>query len=98
MALMDFFNSRKKNATDEMSFIDHLEELRWHLIRSVIAIGICGIVFFIYVREIVDEILLAPTHDDFITYKWFCDLSHAIGLGDAICMKGVKAEFPEYTD
>ena len=93
MALLEFFNRRKKNATDEMSFIDHLEELRWHLIRSVIAIGLCGIVFFIYVRDIVDKILLAPTQSTFPTYKWLCDLSHAIGLGDAICMKGVKATF-----
>ena len=93
MAIMDFFDRRKKNGTDEMSFIDHLEELHSHLIRSVIAIGICGIVFFIYVRTIVHSILLAPTQDDFITYKWFCDISHAIGLGDAICMQGVKATF-----
>jgi sec-independent protein translocase protein TatC len=95
MALLDFFDRRKKSKSsgEEMSFIDHLEELRWHLIRSVIAIGICGIVFFMYVREIVHTILLAPTQDNFITYKWFCDLSHAIGLGDAICMQGVKASF-----
>jgi sec-independent protein translocase protein TatC len=90
---MDFFDRRKKNATDEMSFIDHLEELRWHLIRCVIAISVCSIVFFIYVREIVHTVLLAPTQDNFITYKWFCDISHAIGLGDAICMQGVKASF-----
>ncbi len=96
MALLDFFDRRKKNknASEEMSFIDHLEELRWHLIRSVIAIGVCAIGFFIYVREIVHDILLAPTQDNFITYKWFCDLSHALGLGDAICMQGVKASFP----
>jgi sec-independent protein translocase protein TatC len=96
MALMDFFDRRKKNKNspnEEMSFIDHLEELRWHLIRSVIAIGICGIVFFIYVRDIVDGILLAPTKASFPTYKWLCDASHAIGLGDAICMEGVKATF-----
>ena len=93
MALLDFFDRRKKNATDEMSFIDHLEELRWHLIRSVIAIVIGAIVFFIYVREIVDDILLAPAHDDFVTYGWFCKLSHALGLGDAVCMNGVKVSF-----
>ena len=90
---MDFFEKRKKNTSDEMSFIDHLEELRWHLIRSVIAIGICAIGFFVFVRDIVDKILLAPTQPGFITYKWFCDISHAIGLGDAICMEGVKASF-----
>ncbi len=93
MALLDFFEKRKKNTSDEMSFIDHLEELRWHLIRSVIAIGICAIGFFVFVRDIVDKILLAPTQPGFITYKWFCDISHAIGLGDAICMEGVKASF-----
>ncbi len=95
MALLDFFDRRKKNknTNEEMSFIDHLEELRWHLIRSVIAIGICGIVFFIFVRDIVDGILLAPTQPGFPTYKWLCDFSHAIGFGDAICMQGVKATF-----
>ena len=93
MALLDFLDKRKKNDSEEMSFIDHLEELRWHLIRSVIAIVIAGIVFFIYVREIVNDILLAPTQDTFVTYGWFCKLSHAIGLGDAICMQGVKATF-----
>src|SRR5688572_32722023 len=92
MPLLDFFDRRKKNG-DEMSFIDHLEELRWHLIRAVIAIAIGAIVFFIVVREIVNDILLAPAKDNFITYKWFCDFSHAIGLGDAICMKGVKVSF-----
>jgi sec-independent protein translocase protein TatC len=96
MALMDFFNKRtrkSKTGESEMSFIDHLEELRWHLIRSVIAIGIGAIVFFIYVREIVDKVLLAPAHDDFIAYGWFCKASHALGLGDSVCMKGMKVSF-----
>lgn len=93
MALLDFFSKRKKDGDSEMSFIDHLEELRWHLIRSVIAILAAAIVFFIYVREIVNDILLAPAHDNFIAYKWFCDASHALGLGDAVCMSGVKVSF-----
>src|SRR5688572_8017510 len=96
MALLDFFNKRsKKNkpGESEMSFIDHLEELRWHLIRSVIAIGIGAIAFFIYVREIVDKILLAPAHDDFVSYGWFCKASHALRLGDTLCMGGVKVSF-----
>jgi sec-independent protein translocase protein TatC len=95
MALLDFFDRRKKNkeGAEEMSFIDHLEELRWHLIRSIIAIGVCSIVFFIYVRDIVDGILLAPTRGSFPTYKWLCDISHAIGLGDAVCMQGIEAKF-----
>ena len=93
MAILDFFEKRKKDPNVEMSFIDHLEELRWHLIRSVIAVAIAAIVFFIYVREIVHNILLAPTQDSFITYSWLCKASHALGLGDAVCMDGVKASF-----
>jgi sec-independent protein translocase protein TatC len=96
MALLDFFNKRSKKTKpgeSEMSFIDHLEELRWHLIRSVIAIGIGSIAFFIYVREIVDQILLAPAHDNFASYRWFCKTSHALGLGDTLCMSGVKVSF-----
>jgi sec-independent protein translocase protein TatC len=93
MALLDFINKRKKDSASEMSFIDHLEELRWHLIRSVIAILIAAIVFFIYVREIVKYVLLAPAYDDFVAYGWFCKASHALGLGDAVCMSGVKVSF-----
>ena len=40
-----------------MSFIDHLEELRWHIIRAVIAVLIGAIGVFVYVREIVEDIL-----------------------------------------
>ena len=70
MALLDFLNRRNRNPVAEMSFIDHLEELRWHIIRAVVAVLIGAIIIFIYVREIVDKILLAPAHDNFITYKW----------------------------
>jgi sec-independent protein translocase protein TatC len=93
MALLDFFNKRNKDPQAEMSFVDHLEELRWHLVRSVIAVAIAAIVFFIYVRDIVDKILLAPAHDDFVSYKWFCKVGHALKLGDTLCMNGVKVSF-----
>ena len=90
---MDFFNKRKKDPNAEMSFIDHLEELRWHLIRAVIAICIGAIVVFIYVKEIVDKVLLAPAHDDFVSYQWFCKAGRALRLGDTLCMQGVKVSF-----
>lgn len=93
MAFLDFINRRKKQGTEEMSFIDHLEELRWHLIRSVIAIGIGAIVVFIYVREIVHHVILAPAQDDFVTYAWFCELGRKMGIGDGLCMQGVKVSF-----
>jgi sec-independent protein translocase protein TatC len=97
MALLDFFNRRNKEEKGEMTFIDHLEELRWHLIRSVIAILVGAVVVFIYVRDIVDKVLFAPADKSFITYKWLCDLSHFLRLGDAICLPGVDAKFQSNT-
>ena len=93
MALLDFLNRRKKDDTGEMSFIDHLEELRWHLIRSVIAILIGAIVVFVYIREVVDKIIFAPAYPSFVTYDWLCNLSRSIGLGDAICLSGIDPKF-----
>ncbi len=65
----------------EMSFIDHLEELRWHVMRSLIAIAIGGIVLFIFSDWYFGRILLGPTKADFISYQWFCNLS-----GGSLCM------------
>jgi sec-independent protein translocase protein TatC len=96
MALLDFFNKRKKeSATGEMSFIDHLEELRWHLIRSVIAVVVGCIIVLVFARDVVDGILLAPTRPDFVSAKWLCSFGHSIGIGDTLCFPGIKAEFLE---
>ena len=76
-----------------MSFIDHLEELRWHIIRAVIAILIAAIVVFIYVREIVSNILMAPADERFVTYKWLCSAGHFFRLGNSLCLAGVKISF-----
>jgi len=97
MALFDFFNRRNKNANAEMSFIDHLEDLRWHVIRSVIAILIGAIIVFIYSGFVVDKILFAPTRGDFISARWLCSLGHSIGIGDTLCFAEVKAKFLENT-
>lgn len=92
MALLDFFDKRKKDPNVEMSFIDHLEELRWHLIRSVVAILVGAIVIFIFVRQVVDQVIFAPTRSDFISAKWLCSLGNTLGT-DALCFTQVKAEF-----
>ena len=64
---------------DEMSFLDHLEELRWHLIRSVIAILIIATLAFVFKDFIFDVLLFGPKKKDFITYKLFCSISQSIG-------------------
>ncbi|MDB3985071.1 twin-arginine translocase subunit TatC, partial [Flavobacteriaceae bacterium] len=60
---------------DEMSFLDHLEELRWHLIRSVLAIVIIATIAFLFKDFIFDVLLFGPKNKDFITYRWFCTIS-----------------------
>ena len=74
----------------EMSFIDHLEVLRWHIMRSVIALFIAAITIFIFIDWIFDNIIYAPARENFITYSVLCRFSHAIGLGDSLCMPPVK--------
>jgi sec-independent protein translocase protein TatC len=90
MALSLFGRSRKNpEEKAEMSFIEHLEVLRGHLFRSVLAIAAGTIVFIVYNTFFVREVLMGPTHADFPTYKWLCKLGHAIGLGDNMCMKDI---------
>jgi sec-independent protein translocase protein TatC len=75
----------KKNL-NEMSFLDHLEELRWLLVRSTIAILILACVAFLASDYIFNDIIFGPTNANFITYRFFCDLSHQIGIADSICV------------
>jgi sec-independent protein translocase protein TatC len=72
----------KKN---EMSFLGHLEELRWHLVRSAAAIFIIGIFLFIFQTEVFSHFLLAHRKPDFITYKIFCDFFIYFGMDSTFC-------------
>lgn len=72
-----------------MSFVDHLEDLRGHLFRSVIAIAVGAILAGIYNKFIIKNILLGPTHNDFPTYGIICGLGKSLQLGDALCMQGI---------
>jgi len=69
----------------EMSFLDHLEELRWHLIRSLIAIFVFAIAAFISKGLIFGEIILGPSKSSFWTYKMLCILSELLN-SDALCI------------
>ncbi len=69
----------------EMSFLDHLEELRWHLIRSLIAILVFAIAAFISKGIIFGEIILGPSKPSFWTYKMLCILSEVLN-SEALCI------------
>ncbi len=67
---------------NEMSFLDHLEDLRWHLIRISISVLICATIAFIFSNFIFEHIIFAPKRMDFPTYKWLCKASEFIGIKD----------------
>ena len=69
----------------EMSFLDHLEELRWHLIRSLIAIFVFAIAAFILKGIVFGEIILGPSKTSFWTYKMLCIFSEVLN-SDALCI------------
>jgi sec-independent protein translocase protein TatC len=66
-----FWNKGKKGEK-EMSFLEHLEELRWHIIRSVLAIVFFMIIAFIFKSFIFDNIILAPKNPAFFTNRMLC--------------------------
>ncbi len=68
-----------------MSFLDHLEELRWHLIRSTLAIVIVGCVAFSMKSFIFDTVLLGPTKMDFPTYRFFCNIATYFNMESSFC-------------
>lgn len=69
----------------DMSFLDHVEELRWHLVRSSAAIFIFGIIAFLMKDFIFNKIIFAPKDPDFITYRAFCKVSRFFGT-DGLCI------------
>ena len=71
----------------EMTFLDHLEELRWHIIRSLAVVGTVSTVLFMMQDWLFDKVLLGPTHQNFPTYKLICQFSNLVGLGDSMCFK-----------
>lgn len=89
--------ARKKNPGAEMSFLDHLEELRWLLVRSSIAIIVGACVAFAFSGFIFDEIIFAPKKGDFITYRIFCELAQRYDLDKSFCIEQLPFEIQSRT-
>jgi sec-independent protein translocase protein TatC len=84
------FNNNSEKA--EMSFLEHLEALRWHLMRAVIAVLTLAIILFFYREIVFDNFLFAPKHPDFWTYRMLCLLSDYLDMGDALCIRELPFE------
>ncbi len=80
------------NPQAEMSFTDHIEELRWHIVRALIAIIVVSVVVFFNIETIFDRVILGPAHPEFVSYKWFCTAGRAIGT-EALCMDKLNLQF-----
>ncbi|MBP8709226.1 MAG: twin-arginine translocase subunit TatC [Bacteroidales bacterium] len=72
--------AKNSNPDGEMTFLQHLEELRWHIIRSLVAIVIGAIVAFMFKDIIFDHIILAPNNPDFITNRLLCRLADMVNV------------------
>lgn len=73
----------------EMSFLDHLEELRWHIIRSMVAVVVFTILGFIYVDWVFNNIILYPAKADFPTWRALCSLGNWIGKPELLCVDDI---------
>lgn len=69
-----------------MGFFDHVEALRWHLLRSVIAVVVCAALVGVYYDFVFNNIILGITSKDFPTYKIMCQAGERLHLKDAICI------------
>jgi len=73
------FGKRKRGSNEgEMTFLQHLEELRWHIIRSVVAVAVGAVVAFILKDFIFNQVILAPKNPDFITNRLLCRLADIV--------------------
>lgn len=80
-----------KKDVNQMSFLDHLEDLRWHLIRATIGVLVAATLAFIFKSFVFDTVIFGPTNMDFPTYKWLCSMSQLVGIEETTFC---AAEFP----
>lgn len=69
-----------------MSFIEHLEELRWHIIRASIAVFVVMVAAFMAKSLVFDYLIFAPKHPDFLSYRALCSMAEALSLGERFCL------------
>jgi sec-independent protein translocase protein TatC len=71
----------------EMSFLDHVDELRKHLVRAALSIAVFTIFAFFYIDYIFHGIILGPLRKDFFTYRKLCEWSRSYYHNDHLCVK-----------
>jgi sec-independent protein translocase protein TatC len=69
-----------KEVKAEMSFLEHLEVLRWHLVRSIASILVFAIIAFIFKNIVFDVIIIAPKTPEFPTNRFLCMLGQELNV------------------
>ena len=87
-----FFNKRGHSKQAQMAFVDHIEELRWHIIRAILAILIASAYCFFNIEWIFTNIILGPTQNDFISYKYLSQLGELLHI-DVLKLKDMSIQF-----
>ncbi|HOY41094.1 MAG TPA: twin-arginine translocase subunit TatC [Chitinophagales bacterium] len=77
----------------EMGFFDHVEALRWHIMRSAIAVVALSFIAFTQKKFIFDFLLFGPTRADFPTNRLFCWLDAQATYFQGLCIKDAKFIF-----
>lgn len=75
----------KEEGSVENSFWDHLEDLRWSVLRSVVVVVVVTIVCFIFMPNIYDEFIMGPTRADFFVYQYLCQIGANIAFFPDFC-------------
>ncbi len=90
-------NKNPNSERSEMTFIDHLEELRWHLVRALIALMICVVIAFAFMKSFFyPVVLLGPTKPDFPTYKFLCRMAEKWDV-PALCLSAFDVQLQNIT-
>lgn len=89
---LDQLHEQERITTErgEMSFFEHIEELRSVLVRSAAGIAVVGAAFFLNKEFLFNTLLYGPRNPDFPTYRILCNISHAVGLGEQMCFAPPK--------
>lgn len=75
-----------------MGFLDHIEALRWHIIRAVVVVLVAAVVVFLRIEWIFEHIIMGPTKPEFVSYKFFCKLGELFHY-ESFCLDKITAEF-----
>jgi len=86
--LIEAIKNKGKSIEAEMSFFDHLEVLRWHIIRSVIAVMVFAILSFTFYDFVFNQIIMGPKNLDFWTYRMMCKLGAILNL-EGFCVETI---------